>query len=81
MIEKAEQFLLSQGIKQVRVRHYPLAESGQAQARIEVPEADLPRFLEEKFRLRVVEKLKQIGYLYVTLDLQGYRSGSLNEAL
>lgn len=80
MIGEAERFLLSQGFKQVRVRHYPLAATG-ALARIEVLGTDLPRFLEEKFRLQVVEKLKQIGYLYVTLDLQGYRAGSLNESL
>ncbi len=50
-------------------------------ARIEVNEADLSRFLDETFRQAVVTKLKEIGYLYVALDLQGYRTGSMNEAL
>ncbi len=58
-----------------------LGAGGGAMARIEVGAEDLPRFLDEEFRQKVIQKLKQIGYLYVTLDLQGYRSGSMNEPL
>jgi uncharacterized protein len=50
-------------------------------ARIEVCESDLARFLDENFRQAVVTKFKEIGFLYIALDLQGYRSGSMNEAL
>lgn len=88
MVDQAEEFLHNHGIHQVRVRHHPIrsevdnsAQPGGYMARIEVGENDLPRFLEESFRLAVVAKLKEIGYLYVALDLQGYRTGSMNEAL
>ena len=50
-------------------------------ARIEVNESDLARFLDENFRQAVVTKFKEIGFLYISLDLQGYRTGSMNEAL
>jgi uncharacterized protein len=50
-------------------------------ARIEVSEPDLDRFLERSVRERVASKLKEIGYTYISLDLQGYRSGSMNEVL
>jgi uncharacterized protein len=49
-------------------------------ARIEVGAAELPKFLEHGVAARVAEALRQIGYAHVTLDLQGYRRGSLNEA-
>lgn len=49
-------------------------------ARIEVGPAEMRKFLEDDLSVRVVEALKQIGYAHVTLDLQGYRRGSLNEA-
>ena len=47
-------------------------------ARIEVGPAELPRLLEPGIAARVAEALKQIGYAHVTVDLQGYRRGSLN---
>jgi uncharacterized protein len=74
-IDQAEVFLLSEGFRQVRVRHH-----GEI-ARIEVPPADLPHFFEGGRNERIVRRLKEIGFRYVTLDLQGYRSGSLNEGL
>jgi len=74
-IARAERLLRSLGFREVRVRHH-----GDI-ARVEVPLPDLPRLLEEETRRAVVEGLKALGYLYVTLDLQGFRSGSLNEAL
>jgi uncharacterized protein len=74
-IDRAEAFLYEEGFRQVRVRHH-----GEV-ARVEVPPADLPRFFAEGRNERVARRLKEIGFRYVTLDLQGYRSGSLNEGL
>ena len=50
-------------------------------ARIEVGPSELPRLLENGKSVKIAEALKQIGYAHVTVDLQGYRRGSLNEAL
>ena len=74
-IDRAERFLKARGFAQVRVRHH------EDIARIEVPPADLARFFEGGTNESVAHALKNIGYRYVTLDLQGYRTGSLNEAL
>jgi uncharacterized protein len=74
-IDQAEAFLYEQGFRQVRVRHH-----GEI-ARIEVPPADLARFFAEGRHERAVRRLKELGFRYVTLDMQGYRSGSLNEGL
>jgi uncharacterized protein len=59
----------------LRVRHH-----GET-ARIEVPLAELVRLVEGETRLRVVDRLKSLGYRYVALDLEGFRSGSLNAGL
>jgi uncharacterized protein len=75
MIDRAERFVKAQGFRQVRVRHHEKI------ARIEVPADDLPRFFEEGLNERVTAHLQEIGYQYVTLDLRGYRTGSLNELL
>jgi uncharacterized protein len=75
MIAQAEAWLLAQGFSQVRVRHH------HASARIEVSPHDVGLLLQEQKRAEVVQALKQIGYTYVTLDLQGFRSGSMNEVL
>ncbi len=72
-IEQAEEFLHSLGFRQLRVRHHENI------ARIELEPDETSKFLNEKTREKVYEKFREIGYLYVTLDLQGYRSGSLNE--
>ena len=74
-IAKAEEFLHDLGIKQLRVRHHDTI------ARIEVEPSDLARLLAEDVRDRVVEYIRSIGYSYVTLDMEGFRSGSLNEVL
>jgi len=71
-------YLRSLGIRQVRVRHQVLA-SGDPAARIETDDAGMGGLLAR--RAEVTERLKELGYLYVTLDLAGYRVGSLNEAL
>lgn len=75
MVERAEDLLLSLGLGELRVRHH-----GDL-ARIEVPPAEFPRLLEPATRSRLVDGLKRLGYRYITLDLQGFRSGSLNEGL
>jgi uncharacterized protein len=75
MVDEAEAFLLSLGFKQVRVRHY------QNLARIEVYAEDISRLMNGVLREKVVNRLKKIGYQYVTVDLQGFRSGSMNEVL
>ena len=88
MIEEAEGVLRDLGFHDVRVRHHelkseirnPKSEISHALARIEVGPAELPRFLAEDIASRVAVALKKIGYAHVTLDLQGYRRGSLNEA-
>lgn len=72
-IEKAEEILRRTGIRQIRVRHHD------AIARIETDEAGIRRLLEPGIRDAVAKELRALGYAYVTLDLQGYRTGSLNE--
>ena len=79
MIETAEYALRDLGFHDVRVRHHEL--HGQSLARIELAPAEIPALLaNDRFSL-VADKLKQIGYAQVTLDLQGYRRGSTNEVL
>jgi len=74
-VAEAELFLKSLGFTNVRVRNYGRL------ARIEVAAEQVTRLASGKLRSKVVRKLKSLGYTYVTLDLQGYRSGSMNEAL
>jgi uncharacterized protein len=74
-IGAAEAFLRSLGLRQLRVRHH-----GDV-ARIELEPHDMTALLDAETRARVVEGLKELGYRYVTLDLAGFRSGSLNDVL
>lgn len=74
-IDAAETFIRSLGIGQVRVRHH-----GQT-ARIEVEPGEIEKLVRETNRLRVVNQLRGLGYVYVTIDLAGYRTGSLNEGV
>ena len=74
-IGRAERALRKLGFRQVRVRHHDTI------ARIEIDPAELPKLLDSALRERVVADVRAAGYTYVTLDLQGYRTGSLNEAL
>jgi len=74
-VAASESLLRSCGFSQLRVRHYG------SLARIEVPLSDIPRLCEDAVRSRVVAGLKSLGYTYVTLDLAGYRSGSMHETL
>lgn len=72
MVERAENLLLSLGCRQVRVRHH-----GDT-ARIEIETKDISRLLAEPKRRKVVETFQKIGFKYVTIDLEGYRTGSMN---
>lgn len=74
-ISEAEEHLRSLGFSQLRVRHHD------STARIEVPSEDIARVIDPRIRESIVEVFKKIGYTYVTLDLRGYRTGSLNETL
>jgi len=74
-VEQAEDALHSLGFPQVRVRHH-----GDL-ARIEIAREDLPRALSLNVLDRITSALRAIGFLYVTLDTQGYRSGSMNDVL
>jgi uncharacterized protein len=72
-VERAEAFVRGLGVRQLRVRHHDRL------ARIEVDAEDFPLVLER--RAELVAAFKSIGYLFVTLDMAGFRSGSMNEAL
>lgn len=75
MVNRAEQLLLDKSFNQMRVRiHGDLA-------RIELLPEDFPRFMEENIRTEVYETFKEYGFSYVTLDVRGYRTGSMNEVL
>jgi uncharacterized protein len=63
------------GFRQVRVRHH-----GEV-ARIEIAEEELPNSLNPEMASRMLVALKELGFKYVALDLEGYRTGSLNEVL
>jgi uncharacterized protein len=75
MIERGEQVLRSLGFRVCRLRHHDTL------ARIEIAKDEIPRALEPDVNAAIVRELRAIGYRYVTLDLQGYRTGSLNEGL
>jgi pyridinium-3,5-biscarboxylic acid mononucleotide sulfurtransferase len=74
-IERAEQVVRDLGFRIFRVRHHDTV------ARLEIARAEMPRALEPEVNATLVASLKALGYQYVSLDLQGYRLGSLNEAL
>lgn len=75
MVAAAERFFRAEGFRQVRVRiHGTLA-------RVEVDETEFAKVLEEGFHFRANEKLKELGFSYVTLDMGGYRTGSMNDGI
>ena len=74
-IAKAEKYLREKGFKQLRVRHHENI------ARIEISADDFDVLTSEPLRTEVPSYFKSLGYSYVTLDLEGFRSGSLNEIL
>lgn len=75
MVAAAERRLRELGFRTSRVRHHGRL------ARVEVPAGDVSRAAEETVRRAIVGSLRKLGYVYVTLDLEGFRSGSMNEAL
>jgi uncharacterized protein len=74
-IDEAENFLRGLGLVEFRVRHHDTV------ARIEVNPKDIEKVATEPARSQIVDKLKSLGFKFVTVDLQGFRSGALNEAL
>jgi uncharacterized protein len=74
-IGRAEDVVRSLGFTQVRVRHH-----GEI-ARLEVRTGEFRKLMDEKSRAKVIAGLKKLGYAYITLDLEGYRTGSMNEPL
>lgn len=75
LVAAAEDYLRGIGLKQFRVRHHDTI------ARIEVLPEDIPALLQNGKCKEIVKKFKEIGYKYVTIDMEGYRSGSMNEVL
>jgi uncharacterized protein len=74
-VEAGEAWLRARGFRDVRLRHHG------AVARLELETTELARLVEEPLRSACVQELKRLGFAYVALDLQGFRSGSLNETL
>ena len=74
-VGEAEQFLREKGFRQLRVRHH------EHTARIEISPEEFVRIFDKELIAEIVAELKRIGYKYVTLDLEGYRTGSMNEVL
>lgn len=75
VVDQAEQYLLDLGFRQVRVRHH-----GDV-ARIEVSPPERAKFFAAEMMDKVSEKFRQLGFMYTALDLQGYRTGSMNEVI
>ena len=75
MIDMAEQFLIEHGFYEERVRMHGNI------ARIEVPPKDIPRLASDEIREAVYKKFKEIGFLFVTIDMRGYKLGSMNETI
>lgn len=75
MVDKAEQLLLDMGFHQVRVRIHGMM------ARIEIDPSEFAMLMEENNRMRITGEFKKYGFTYVSLDLMGYRTGSMNEVL
>ncbi len=75
-VDLAETFLRDAGFRRFRVRFHDATT-----ARLELAPEDMPRMLEPAFRQQLVQHFKELGFVYITLDLQGYRTGSMNEVL
>jgi len=76
MIDQAERYLHSLGLRELRVRYH----RGDL-ARVEVPPAAIVRLAEPSVRDALLAELKRLGFKYVTLDLEGFRTGSMNDVL
>jgi uncharacterized protein len=75
MVDEVENFLHDIGFKNIRARHFDKT------VKIEVSSEEIDKFFDHSLRERIVKKVKEIGYTYVTIDLEGYRQGSMNEVL
>lgn len=75
MIDRAEQFLIEYGFFEERVRMHGNI------ARIEVPPEDIPRLASDEIREAVYDRFRELGFLFVTLDMKGYKSGSMNATM
>lgn len=75
-IDAAENFMYDMGFRTVRVRHHD-----ERTARIEIGKADFPKILDDETRAAVIQTMRTAGFTYVTLDLEGFRSGSMNAVL
>lgn len=73
MVDTAENFLSDLGFTNIRARHEKNS------LRIEISPSQIKRFADDNLRLTVVNKMKELGYHYISIDLEGYRQGSLNE--
>jgi uncharacterized protein len=75
MVDEAEAFLLERGIGQCRVRHHGSV------ARIELPTSELPMIMKDDSRRAILQRLREIGFVYVAVDMDGYMPGSMNRVL
>ncbi|MDE3057678.1 MAG: ATP-dependent sacrificial sulfur transferase LarE [Bacteroidota bacterium] len=75
-VDSAETFLRGLGFRSFRVRHHD-----ENTARIEIGKEEMHRMFDEAMRTAVITAFKKLGFIYITLDLQGFRSGSMNEVL
>ncbi len=80
IVESAEKYLLELGFKQFRVRFHEELNGGKL-ARLEVLPGDFARFESAEFRNDIYDRFKGLGFSYISLDLKGFRSGSLNETI
>ena len=74
-IDEAEEFLRELGLVEFRVRHHDIV------ARIEVNPQDIDKIMKEPNRSKIIEKLKSLGFKFITVDLTPFKSGSLNQLL
>lgn len=75
MVDEAEQLLIDLGFRQVRVRHHGTV------ARIEISEEEFSKIMSPEIRNQINDRFREIGFTYVSLDLAGYRTGSMNETI
>lgn len=75
MVDEAENFLSDLGFTNIRARHEKNT------LRIEITPSQIQRFADDSLRLTIVSRMKELGYHYVSIDLEGYRQGSLNESV
>lgn len=75
MVDRAEQLLLDMGFHQVRVRIHG------KMARIEIEPKEFGMLMEDKNRNEIIEKFREYGFTYITMNMMGYRTGSMNETL